>query len=96
MGPGRKPRKERNRPAATAGRAGGRFNGAWAKTQEGTLGGKSAMVELLRLQWGLGENPGRNQGVAPPPDAVVQRFNGAWAKTQEGTRRRRGQPPRRW
>ncbi len=36
------------------------FNGAWAKTQEGTV--RRCLGERLGepLQWGLGENPGRN------------------------------------
>ncbi len=58
MGPGRKPRKElstssRRWPRST------RFNGAWAKTQEGTVAVTVAVGPSM-LQWGLGENPGRN------------------------------------
>ncbi len=49
-----------------------------------------------RLQWGLGENPGRNSPLTGTPP-YRSGFNGAWAKTQEGTPagRRRGAPRRR-
>ncbi len=60
MGPGRKPRKE---PSATYEdiAATSRFNGAWAKTQEGTILPQLLIDTSSELQWGLGENPGRNR-----------------------------------
>ncbi len=63
MGPGRKPRKERCPGSRRVARGRG-FNGAWAKTQEGTRGGLAGVTETISLQWGLGENPGRNLGAA--------------------------------
>ncbi len=63
-----------------------RFNGAWAKTQEGTVHGFHASSGEETLQWGLGENPGRNTlHDYPLCGKTTNGFNGAWAKTQEGT-----------
>ncbi len=95
MGPGRKPRKE---PTASSrrSRATPGFNGAWAKTQEGTPSSVSVRCICRQLQWGLGENPGRNARREGLSEAAVHGFNGAWAKTQEGTYHSRmgGAPPR--
>ncbi len=41
--------------------------------------------DRLELQWGLGENPGRNRVRNRAPCERMHGFNGAWAKTQEGT-----------
>ncbi len=59
MGPGRKPRKER-RPRSPSPATRSRINGAWAKTQEGTFVRMGCVRPTGTLQWGLGENPGRN------------------------------------
>ncbi len=65
MGPGRKPRKEPSDGQRVAG-CRMRFNGAWAKTQEGTASTNAAAISNATvLQWGLGENPGRNHGLHP-------------------------------
>ncbi len=55
------------------------FNGAWAKTQEGTLQEFVLVVARLELQWGLGENPGRNTWTPGSARSASR------AKTQEGT-----------
>ncbi len=64
-----------------------RFNGAWAKTQEGT---RDVLARVL--EWGEASmGPGRKPRKEPRVRVLLQRldvqgFNGAWAKTQEGTR----------
>ncbi len=63
MGPGRKPRKEPGGTGAAPSPSAG-FNGAWAKTKEGTAIRRATRTPgQSGLQWGLGENPGRKPAV---------------------------------
>ncbi len=87
MGPGRKPRKELERHRGGQPRRRRASMGPGRKPRKEPSGTIDIQIRSEVLQWGLGENPGRNPRAAP----VGPRrdgFNGAWAKTQEGTTRR--------
>ncbi len=84
MGPGRKPRKEPggDRPAGPRLVA---SMGPGRKPRKELTQEAITAIRALELQWGLGENPGRNRTPCASWPARRARFNGAWAKTQEGT-----------
>ncbi len=94
-GLGENPGRNDGAPRGIRGRRFG-FNGAWAKTQEGTAVPAALGADVSRpASMGPGRKPRKELSRRWLKPSWRTSFNGAWAKTQEGTAVHRA-PPCSW